>query len=106
MPTILEHPLNGKKIKMDGQTLILQTAKYQYSGRLAIQAVTEDYEPWAKLTVNLDEPLEEGEFFVKTWEENDPVSEAARNSGLFIDTGKRVKTGFVEAEVWKVNDKT
>ena len=55
------------------------------------------------LTVNLpEEKLEKGEFFVKTWSENEGISNDCLNSGLFIDTGKRVSTGFVEAQVWKL----
>jgi hypothetical protein len=54
------------------------------------------------LTVNLpDEPLNEGEFFVKTWSENSGIAQDCLNSGLFINTGRIVKTGWVEAQVWK-----
>jgi hypothetical protein len=45
-------------------------------------------EPFTRLTVNIpDEPLEPGEFFVKTWGENEPYIQEIRDSGLFIDTG-------------------
>ena len=73
------------------------------NGRLAIQLVdAETEEPIANLTVNLpDEELAEGEFFVKTWSENQPIAAAALASGLFQDTGRRVPTGFVEAQVWR-----
>lgn len=61
--------------------------------------------PVLTFTVNLpDEHLEPGEFFVKTWSENEPLIPSIRNSGIFIDTGKRVPTGFVMAEVWKFSD--
>lgn len=57
------------------------------------------------LTVNLPKKhLEEGEFFVKTWSENEVITNFLRKSGIFEDTGKRVLTGFVEAEVWKFKE--
>jgi len=59
---------------------------------------------WARLTVFvagavLD--MEPGDILVKTWSENKNITDALRNSGLFIDTGRRCPTGFVNAEVWR-----
>jgi hypothetical protein len=55
------------------------------------------------LTVNIPEAdLEPGEILVKTWSENESLAAAALASGHFRDTGKRVKTGWCEAEVWEV----
>jgi hypothetical protein len=57
------------------------------------------------LTVNIPEAsLEEGEFLVKGWSENEPIANVLRNSTYFIDTKKRVPTGHVEAEVWRFRD--
>lgn len=56
------------------------------------------------LSVNLPQEkdrLGPGEFFVKTWSENADLAREALASGLFIDTGKRVPTGYVEAHIWK-----
>lgn len=71
--------------------------------RVAIQLMdAETEEPIGKLTVNLpEEELAEGEFFVKTWSENKGIAAAALASGLFEDTGRRVATGRVEAQVWR-----
>ena len=56
----------------------------------------------AVLSVNLhDQILLEGEFFIKTWSENYQIAQDALASGLFIDTGKRVKAGYCEASVWR-----
>jgi len=56
----------------------------------------------ADLTVNLpDESLADGEFFVKTWSENEAIVEEAMASGLFVDTGRRVPTGYCIAHVWR-----
>lgn len=73
------------------------------NGRLAIQLVNaETEEPIGKLTVNLPgEELGGGEFFVKTWSENEGIAAAALASGVFEDTGRRVPTGHVEAQVWR-----
>ena len=57
------------------------------------------------LTVNLPSAhLAEGEFAVKTWSENAATVKAALETGLFVDTGKRIPTGFVEASVWKFKE--
>lgn len=73
------------------------------NGRRAIQLIDyEDGSPIACLTVNLpNNNLEPDEFFVKTWSENEEIAKDCLKSGMFIDTGKRVSTGFVQAQVWK-----
>jgi hypothetical protein len=40
------------------------------------------------------------EFHAKVWEENAPLVEPMLKTGLFVDTGKRATSGFVEAQVW------
>lgn len=71
------------------------------NGRRAIRLVSGGL-PFAVLTVNLpDDPLEEGEIFVKTWSENAAIRDPILALGIFEDTGKRVPTGFTEAEVWR-----
>lgn len=61
----------------------------------------------ATLTIYLDNVvLLPGELLVKTWEENERVAKQALASGLFEDTGKRVPTGYVEAQVWRFKDAT
>ena len=62
-----------------------------------------DGRPWGKLTVNLpDDPLEPGEFHVRSWDEGAELAAAAMATGLFLDTGKRVPTGWVQASVWRI----
>lgn len=71
------------------------------TGRTAIRIISGGL-PFAVLTVNLpDDPLEDGEIFVKTWSENAAIREPILALGIFEDTGKRVPTGFTEAEVWR-----
>ena len=58
---------------------------------------------FATLTVNLpDQPLEDGEFFVKDWSENMELTPwILENTELFEDTGVAVDTGFVRAPIWR-----
>ena len=74
------------------------------NGRLAIQLETFDGEPWAVLSVNLpDAPAPpKGHFYAKTWSENEVIRAAALRSGLFEDTGQRIPTGWVLAELWRL----
>lgn len=59
-------------------------------------------EQWAVITTNLPGvELERGEFTVKTWSENADLRAPLLATGVFVDTGKRVPTGFAEAEVWR-----
>jgi hypothetical protein len=80
----------------------LRSMKYQ-NDRLAIVGTLGDIEDFGVLSVNIpDQPLKENEVLIKNWSENEAYAEAARNSGFFKDTGRRVKTGFCEAEIWEV----
>lgn len=69
----------------------------------ALQLNDASGEYYATLTVNVpDTKLEKDEILIKTWSENEKIAKTALDSGLFIDTGKRVKTGCVEAQIWKL----
>jgi len=48
-----------------------------------------------------DVKLEKGEFVAKIYSKNEQIAKDASDSGLFIDTGKRVQTGLVESPIWK-----
>jgi len=56
------------------------------------------------LSVNLDSAhkLGDNEFWVKTWSENEQITSDAIQSELFEDTGIRQKTGYVEAQLWRI----
>jgi hypothetical protein len=72
-------------------------------GSRAIHARLIDGEPYACLTVCIPgTALMAGEFLIKTWGENEPIARAALRSGLFVDTGLRVGTGYVEASIWRL----
>lgn len=73
------------------------------NGRVAIELEERDGAPFATLTCNLPTmELNGNEIFVKTWSENEEIAKAALASGRFKDTGRRVSTGFVLAQVWEV----
>lgn len=80
----------------------VRTSTYQHGGATAVLLECENGEPLATLSVNLEGvKLGEGEFLAKTWSENEEIAKAALDSGLFEDTGRRVPTGWVEAQVWR-----
>jgi hypothetical protein len=59
--------------------------------------------PDGPIAVRLD--LLDGEIFVKTWSENAGWFKKVLDTGLFEDTGKRVPTGFVEAQIWRFTNR-
>ena len=78
----------------------LDEAKYG-DGSTAIQVMDSDGEPFGRLTVCVPgTQLSENEVLVKTWSENSEWAPQMLVYG-FEDTGRRVKTGYVEAQVWK-----
>jgi len=94
--------IKDTKLMSDGEEIILSCGVYS-NGRLAIQSFTQFGEPYAILTINIPEQeLQDGEIIVKTWSENENISRAVLETGLFIDTGKRISAGFCEAEIWKL----
>ena len=73
------------------------------NGRIAIQLYS-DNAPFATASVNIPHvSLEENEVCMKFWSENEPLRQPLLDTRWFIDTEKRVPTGFVKAEVWKVS---
>ena len=79
--------------------------QYPNNGRICILLLDGQQLPIATLTVNIpDKPLKEGEFFVKTWSENQEIAKDCLASGHFINTGRQVQTGYVMAQVWKFKE--
>ena len=91
-------------IKVSGELVDLFLARYA-NGRMAIVvSVSATGEPFGKLSVNLvDEVLAPDEIAIKTYAENVALAEAARSSGLFVDTRRRIKKGYVRTELWKLS---
>ena len=88
------------KIKTRYGDMEVEVVLYQTGGTAVI--LTQDGQCFATLSVNFPEvELEHNEFAVKTWSENEQVAADALASGLFVDTGKRIQSGYVEASVWR-----
>ena len=90
-------------VKHFGSDIQIKQTEYA-DGRIALQLIDmEDGGPYATFSVNLPAvALLDGEFLAKTWGENESLRDPMMNTGLFIDTGKREKSGFVSAEVWRL----
>jgi len=79
---------------------------YYADSNAAIRILMESGETWGMLSANIPMwagLLKPGQFFAKTWSENEDWSKAALASGLFIDTGEGCLTGFVRAPIWQMN---
>lgn len=94
------------KFKHRNFELEIQEEIYENNGRICLQLWDKEG-PYATLTTNIPEAeLAPGEFLIKSWSENHAIAESALRSGLFEDTGRRVRTGFVEAPVWRFKKAT
>lgn len=89
-----------------GETLTCRPEVDTYAnGRLclALAYFDEEMQMWAphcKVTTNLpDQHLNEGEFFVKDWSENEPVVAELVRQGWLRDTGREVISGFIAPRV-------
>ena len=88
------------KIKTRYGDMDVDITLYKTGGTAVI--LTQDGQRFATLSVNFSEvKMEEGEFAVKTWSENEQIAADCLASGLFVDTGKRIQSGYVEASVWR-----
>lgn len=74
------------------------------NGRDALQLIdADDGETVATATTNLpDEPLADGEAFVKDYSENKGMLDWLLKNGLAVATGRSVKSGFVSIPVVKL----
>lgn len=89
---------------VDGERVNLSQTTYADGVSLAVVADSADGEPYGKLSVHVNgTQLEPGCFVVKDYSENKALAAAAAASGLFIDTGRRVKiSDWVEAPIWRI----
>jgi len=94
---------------LDDFTVILKKGMYPEQ-RLALRLIDkEDFAPFATITVNVphkSHQLQPGEFFIKTWGENEQVINALREkTEIFVDTGRRVDVSdLATAEIWRFAD--
>lgn len=79
--------------------------KYQEGGDTAVVLEGEKGETISILSTNIPGlRLKPNEFLAKTWSENEEIAALALDSKLFKDTGRRVPTGFVEAQIWSIEE--
>jgi hypothetical protein len=84
-------------------TLHFQIHRYAEGRRARIDLYHPAEGPWATLTVNdMSVALEPGELLIKTY--SSEVWPSALASGLFVDTGRRVRLGYAEGQVWRLAD--
>ncbi len=98
--------LNGVAltVKLLGEEypVVLVVDNYQSGKAPAIMLEDTDGELFCTLTCNIPGTrLEENEVLIKTWSENEEIAASILASGLLKDTGKRVPTGFVQAQIWE-----
>ena len=82
--------------------------RYPAGGALAVLLSNEECPPESLVfSTNLvpsGAALAPDEFNVKSWSENEPLVAPLLATGLFEDTGRRVRSGFVESPIWRVKD--
>src|SRR5262245_43000236 len=88
-----------------GQAFV-RVSRYPQSGQLAISLIdVNTSEPIATLSTNLTEynvPIAPDSAGIKNWAENAPIIKPLLASGLFKDTGERIKAGLVTIPVWQL----
>lgn len=93
--------------KTIGQVLaygvLLDIVQTERGGRPHLQLFsTESGSPFGTLTsVVPTAVLDHDEVIVRTSSENEPLRQPLLDSGYFVDTGKRIPSGYIELEVWK-----
>jgi hypothetical protein len=89
-----------EKIFHDGKSLDVGFGRYTVDDTVVILLLHHG-QIWSKATTCVPESGidRNNQVLIKTWNENEGILEALRDSGIVEDTGKRVKTGYVEAFV-------
>jgi len=85
-----------------GECEIVKEGRYPDGSNPIVIRSVEDNSPIAKLTVNLNTgPLPDGLYLVRAGQENRRIAADILAAGLFVDTGARVPSGYIEGQVWK-----
>jgi hypothetical protein len=95
---------------MAGETVAVafNASRYAYVGSpLALALLTvEGNEHYTVLTVNIrPNDCKSDEIIVKMYSENEHLRAPLLTLGLFEDTGKRIESGFVQCEIWRLTEK-
>lgn len=82
--------------------LTLQPALYRNQS-IAFRLLEEDGDPYGTLTTYIEHAiLASDEICVPSWNLQPQILAGFLASGRFVDTGRVVPTGYVEAPVWRV----
>lgn len=88
-------------VVVNNEEISIMQEEYR-AGGIALQLM-DDEGPYATFTYCLPGTvLAAGEFLAKTGAENESLRQPMLDTGLFVDTGRRVESGFIEIEVWKM----
>jgi glutaminase len=97
--------LDGVEFSVGDIPVEFKIRSYSNSEPAILIICKDDGSQYGTLSVNLP-PINLGfnELAIKAWSENEELAKAAMETGLFEDTGKRIETGFVEAQVWRLKN--
>jgi hypothetical protein len=87
--------------KYDGEKLVFLALIYT-NGCIAIQITTDQGEPYATLSSNLQVDILDDEFCVASWNMPKEFLDGALSTGAFEVTDKEFPTGHVVAPVWRL----
>ena len=88
-----------------GETLLLTTSSHYDSGSPALLALTTNNQVFAKLSINPDSPdipafgRKEGEFIIKDYAENTPLTQALQIASILQFAGRFVQVGWCNCPI-------
>jgi hypothetical protein len=89
-------------IVVDDEQISIMQDEFK-AGGIALQLLDSDGLPYTRFSECIPgTPLADGEFLARTRAENESLRQPMLDTGLFVDTGRRVESGFIETEVWKM----
>lgn len=93
-----------KKVKYKDWNCNLHKSYYEHGKRVALCLIDAvDGEPVSTCTVNLpDEPLGDGEVFIKDYSENEGMVEFLVKEGIVELTGREIRSGYASIPICKL----
>jgi hypothetical protein len=104
------HRVTRFKVQTAYGLALICIGRYAAGGAIAVQLINDNDalpEPMATFSTNLvpsGAVLGLDEFNVKSWSENEDLVEPMLATGLFEDTGRRTRSGYVASPVWRLKD--
>lgn len=95
-----------KTLTHKGTEVVVSTTKYIRNNALAVglcvKVSDDEIETYMMLSTNLDEPADEGCFWLKTWSENTGIDQWLIEHGIAIPTGRTQRAGYCTAFEFKL----